>query len=158
MTTPLVASVGWTVSHWFYRIDRTRWRGLSEDARGAAIAEARAWLARAAGEEGLQLGLATMGYKVIATIGKEITEITPTRGFCAEFGAATTVLFASSLGLPISTTHTLVGAVIGVGFARGIGALNMRVIRNIANSWLATVPVSAGVAAILFLAVRAVVF
>ena len=110
------------------------------------------------GGGGIVLGLATMGYKVIATIGKEITEITPTRGFCAEFGAATTVLFASSLGLPISTTHTLVGAVIGVGFARGIGALNMRVIRNIANSWIATVPVSAGVAAILFLAVRAVAF
>jgi PiT family inorganic phosphate transporter len=110
------------------------------------------------GGGGIVLGLATMGYKVIATIGKEITEITPTRGFCAEFGAATTVLLASSLGLPISTTHTLVGAVIGVGFARGIGALNMRVIRNIANSWLATVPLSAGVAAILFMAVRAIAF
>lgn len=109
------------------------------------------------GGGGIVVGLATMGYKVIATIGKEITEITPTRGFSAEFGAATTVLLASSMGLPISTTHTLVGAVIGVGFARGIGALNLRVIRNIVNSWLATVPVSAAAAALLFLLVRAVV-
>lgn len=106
------------------------------------------------GGGGIVLGLATMGYKVIATIGGQITEITPTRGFCAEFGAATTVLLASSLGLPVSTTHTLVGAVIGVGFARGIAALNLRVIRNIVNSWLATVPVAAGTAALLFVIVR----
>lgn len=106
------------------------------------------------GGGGIVLGLATLGYKVIATIGKEITEITPTRGFSAEFGAAATVLLASSLGLPISTTHTLVGAVIGVGFARGIGALNLRVIRNIVNSWIATVPVAAAASALLFFVVR----
>src|SRR5690606_38541206 len=85
------------------------------------------------GGAGIVVGLAALGYRVIATIGKEITEITPTRGFSAEFGAATTVLLASTLGLPVSTTHTLVGAVIGVGFARGIGALNLRIIRNIVN-------------------------
>jgi PiT family inorganic phosphate transporter len=112
----------------------------------------------ALGGGGIVFGLATLGYKVIATIGKQITEITPTRGFCAEFGAATTVLLASSLGLPISTTHTLVGAVVGVGFARGIGALNLQVIRNIVNSWLATVPVAAGVAALLFVIGRFVMF
>ncbi|MEX0907885.1 MAG: inorganic phosphate transporter, partial [Gemmatimonadota bacterium] len=106
------------------------------------------------GGGGIVFGLATMGYKVIETIGGQITEITPTRGFSAEFGAATTVLLASSLGLPVSTTHTLVGAVIGVGFARGIGALNLRVIRNIVNSWVATVPVSAGVAGLLFVLAR----
>jgi inorganic phosphate transporter, PiT family len=106
------------------------------------------------GGGGIVLGLATMGYKVIATVGRSITEITPTRGFCAEFGAATTVLLASSLGLPISTTHTLVGAVVGVGFARGIGALNLLVIRNIATSWLATVPLSAGFAALLYVVAR----
>jgi inorganic phosphate transporter, PiT family len=106
------------------------------------------------GGAGIVLGLATLGHRVIATIGKQITEITPSRGFSAEFGAATTVLLASSLGLPISTTHTLVGAVIGVGFARGIAALNLAVIRNIVNSWLATVPVSAALAASLFLVVR----
>jgi PiT family inorganic phosphate transporter len=106
------------------------------------------------GGGGIVVGLATLGYKVIATIGKQITEITPTRGFSAEFGAATTVLLASSLGLPISTTHTLVGAVIGVGFARGIGALNLRIIRNIVNSWLATVPVAACASALLFSVAR----
>jgi inorganic phosphate transporter, PiT family len=106
------------------------------------------------GGGGIVIGLATLGYKVIATIGREITEITPTRGFSAEFGAAATVLLASSLGLPVSTTHTLVGAVIGVGFARGIGALNLRVIRNIVNSWLATVPVAAAASALLFFVVR----
>lgn len=106
------------------------------------------------GGGGIVVGLATLGYKVIATIGKEITEITPTRGFSAEFGAAGTVLLASSMGLPISTTHTLVGAVIGVGFARGIGALNLRIIRNIVNSWIATVPVSACAAALLFTIAR----
>lgn len=102
------------------------------------------------GGGGIVVGLATLGYRVIATIGKEITDITPTRGFSAEFGAATTVLVASSLGLPISTTHTLVGGVVGVGFAQGMGALNLRVIRNIVNSWLATVPAAAALAAILF--------
>lgn len=110
------------------------------------------------GGGGIVLGVATYGYKVIATIGREITEITPTRGFCAEFGAATTVLVASSLGLPVSTTHTLVGGVIGIGFAQGIGALNMGMVRNIVNSWVATVPVAAAVAAIIFSIARAVVF
>lgn len=112
----------------------------------------------ALGGGGIVLGVATYGYKVIATIGREITEITPTRGFCAEFGAATTVLVASSLGLPISTTHTLVGGVIGIGFAQGIGALNMGMVRSIANSWVATVPVSAAVAALIFVIARALVF
>lgn len=110
------------------------------------------------GGGGIVVGLATLGYKVIATIGREITEITPTRGFSAEFGAAATVLLASSMGLPISTTHTLVGAVIGVGFARGIGALNLRIIRNIVNSWIATVPVSACAAALLFTLARLIIF
>lgn len=109
------------------------------------------------GGGGIVIGIATYGYKVIATIGREITEITPTRGFCAEFGAATTVLVASSLGLPVSTTHTLVGGVIGIGFAQGIAALNMGMVRNIVNSWVATVPVSAAVAALLFIVVRALV-
>ena len=105
----------------------------------------------ALGGAGIVLGLATLGHKVIATVGREITEITPTRGFCAEFGAATTVLLASSLGLPVSTTHTLVGAVVGVGFARGISALNTLVLRNIVNSWLATVPVAGTIAAALYI-------
>src|SRR5690606_19547264 len=109
------------------------------------------------GGTGIVVGLATLGYKVIRTIGKEITEITPTRGFSAEFGAATTVLLASSLGLPISTTHTLVGGVIGIGFAQGIGALNLAMIRSIVGSWIATVPVAAAVAALVFFVARALI-
>ncbi|MBI4539050.1 MAG: inorganic phosphate transporter [Gemmatimonadetes bacterium] len=113
------------------------------------------WLL-AAGGFGIVLGLATLGYRVIATIGRHITEITPTRGFSAEFGAATTVLIASRLGLPVSTTHTLVGAVIGVGFAHGIAALNLRVLRRIIVSWIAEVPVAALLSALFFLLLRAV--
>lgn len=101
------------------------------------------------GGSGIIIGLATWGYKVIETIGKKITEMTPSRGFSAEFGAATTVLVCSKMGLPISTTHTLVGAVIGVGMARGIASLNLNIIRNIAYSWIITLPV-AGVLSILF--------
>jgi PiT family inorganic phosphate transporter len=105
---------------------------------------------------GIVVGLATWGYKVIATIGGKITEMAPSRGFSAEFGAAATVLVFSLLGLPISTTHTLVGAVIGVGLAHGIGALNLRVIRNVVNSWIVTVPAAAVMASVIFLALRAV--
>ncbi|HSR40690.1 MAG TPA: inorganic phosphate transporter [Longimicrobiales bacterium] len=113
------------------------------------------WLL-AAGGVGIVIGLATWGYKVIATIGKRITEITPTRGFAAEFGAACTVLIASRLGLPVSTTHVLVGAVVGVGFAQGLGALNLRTVRDIAYSWIATVPAAAALGALLFAGLRLV--
>jgi PiT family inorganic phosphate transporter len=99
---------------------------------------------------GIVIGLATYGWKVIATIGKKITELTPSRGFAAELGAAATVVLASGTGLPISTTHTLVGAVLGVGLARGIGALNLRVIGTIFTSWLITLPAGAGLAIIFF--------
>lgn len=92
---------------------------------------------------GIVMGLSTYGYKVIETIGKKITEVTPSRGFSAEFSTATTVLVFSKMGLPISTTHTMVGSVIGVGFARGIASLNLRVIRNIVASWFVTIPVAA---------------
>jgi PiT family inorganic phosphate transporter len=103
------------------------------------------------GALGIVVGLATYGYKIMATIGKKITELTPSRGFAAEFGAATTIVMASKLGLPVSTTHTLVGAVIGVGFARGIGAINTRVVSGIIASWFITVPFTAILAAGLFL-------
>ncbi|MGH1426794.1 MAG: inorganic phosphate transporter [Arenicella sp.] len=99
---------------------------------------------------GIVVGLATYGFKVMATIGKKITELTPSRGFAAELGAATTVVFASTWGLPISTTHTLVGAVLGVGLARGIGALNLKVVGNIFMSWVVTLPAGAGLAIIFF--------
>jgi PiT family inorganic phosphate transporter len=99
---------------------------------------------------GIVVGLATYGFKVMATIGRKITELTPSRGFAAELGAATTVVFASTWGLPISTTHTLVGAVLGVGLARGIGALNLKVVGNIFMSWVITLPAGAGFAILFF--------
>ncbi len=99
---------------------------------------------------GIVAGLATWGWRVMQTIGRRITELTPTRGFAAEFSAAITILLASMLGLPISTTHTLVGAVLGVGLARGIGALNLNTIRDIVASWLITIPAGALLAVVLF--------
>ncbi len=108
------------------------------------------WWILFVGAVGIVVGLATYGWRVIATVGRKITELTPSRGFAAELGAAGTVVIASATGLPISTTHTLVGAVLGVGFARGIGALNMRVIGTIFMSWLITLPAGAGLAIIFF--------
>ena len=102
------------------------------------------------GGVGIVVGLATYGYKVISTIGENITELTPTRGFSAEFGAATTILLGSKLGLPISTTHTLVGAVIGVGLARGMNALNLNVVKKIASSWVITIPFTAFLTVVLY--------
>ena len=92
---------------------------------------------------GIVIGLATWGWRVIETVGKKITELTPSRGFSAEFGAAVTIVVASRLGLPISTTHTLVGAVMGVGLAGGIAALNLNAIREIIVSWVVTIPAGA---------------
>lgn len=110
----------------------------------------------AVGGLGIVIGLATWGYRVIETIGHHITELTPTRGFAAEFGAACTVLIASVLGLPVSTTHVLVGGVIGVGLAMGMAALNFRTLRNIVASWLATVPAAGVLSALIFLGLRAI--
>jgi len=107
------------------------------------------WLL-ALGGAGIVVGLATYGYKVIEVVGKKITEITPTRGFSAEFGTATTVLVCSKLGLPVSTTFVLVGAVMGVGLARGFAAIDLRVIRRIFTSWVITIPVSAVLAAVIY--------
>jgi PiT family inorganic phosphate transporter len=108
------------------------------------------------GAIGIVIGLATYGYKVIATIGKQITELTPSRGFAAELDTATTVVGASAIGLPVSTTHTLVGAVLGVGLARGIGALNLGVIGKIFMSWLITLPVGAALAIVFFYILRGI--
>ncbi|MDE1044754.1 MAG: inorganic phosphate transporter [Nitrospinaceae bacterium] len=88
-------------------------------------------------------GLLIWGAKVMATIGEKITELTPSRGFAATFGAATVVLICSKMGLPISTTHTLVGSVIGVGLARGLATLNFDIIKMIAISWISTIPFTA---------------
>ncbi|UCG21318.1 MAG: inorganic phosphate transporter [Deltaproteobacteria bacterium] len=95
-------------------------------------------------------GLFAFGSKVMETIGGKITEVTPVRGFCAEFGAATTILVCSRLGLPVSTTHVLVGAVVGVGFMRGMGFLDMRLLRNIGSSWVITLPFTMVLAVVLY--------
>lgn len=102
------------------------------------------------------IGLATYGYKVIKTVGSKITEITPTRGFSAEIGAAATIIIASSIGLPISTTHVLIGAVIGIGFARGASALNLGILKKIVAAWLITLPVSAIISSIVFIILKAI--
>ncbi|MDC0089656.1 inorganic phosphate transporter [Porticoccaceae bacterium] len=107
------------------------------------------------GGGGIVVGLATYGYKVMGTIGRKITELTPSRGFAAELGAAATVVIASGTGLPISTTHTLVGAVLGVGLARGIGAIDLRMVGSIFLSWLVTLPAGAGLSIIFFFAFKA---
>ncbi|KAE8722617.1 Inorganic phosphate transporter 2-1 [Hibiscus syriacus] len=97
---------------------------------------------------GIVAGLMIWGYRVIATIGKKITELTPTRGFAAEFAAASVVLFASKLALPISATHTLVGAVMEVGFARGLNSVRAETVREILTSWAVTIPVGASLAVV----------
>ena len=102
------------------------------------------------GGAGIVIGLATFGVRVIATVGKKITQLTPSRGFAAELAAATTIVIASGTGIPISTTHTLVGAVLGVGLARGIEAIDLRVVVRIFVSWVVTIPVGAFLAIIFF--------
>lgn len=108
------------------------------------------------GALGIVVGLSTYGWKVIATVGNKITELTPSRGFAATLAAATTVVFASGTGLPISTTHTLVGAVLGVGLARGIAAVDLRVVGSIFASWLITLPAGAILAIIFFYTLRGI--
>ncbi len=95
------------------------------------------------GGVGIACGISMWGYRVIETMGHKITTLTNTRGFSVEFGAATTVLVASKLGLPVSTTHAAVGSVIGVGLARGIEAVNFRIVFQIMLYWFITVPVAA---------------
>lgn len=108
------------------------------------------------GGAGIVVGLATMGYRVMKTIGTRITELTPSRGYCATLAAATTVVLASRTGLPVSTTHIAVGAVIGVGLARGVGAIDLRVIGGIVMSWLVTLPVGAVLSALFFFTLKGI--
>jgi phosphate/sulfate permease len=105
---------------------------------------------------GIIIGLATWGWRVMETIGRKITQLTPTRGFCALFGAAITIILATKLGLPISTTHTLVGSVLGVGLARGISAVNLYTVRDIVLSWIVTIPAGAFLAIMFFYGLRLV--
>ena len=114
-----------------------------------------AWILLVGGV-GIVIGLVTYGYKVMATIGTKITELTPSRGFAATLGASATVVLASGIGLPISTTHTLVGAVLGVGLARGLAAINLRIVATIFTSWVITLPAGAILAIIFFYIFKAI--
>ncbi len=105
---------------------------------------------------GIVVGLATFGRHVIATVGKKITQLTPSRGFAAELAAATTIVIASGTGIPVSTTHTLVGAVLGVGLARGIDAIDLRVVGRIFVSWVVTIPAGALLSITFFLIFTAI--
>jgi len=111
----------------------------------------------ALGGVGIAIGCMTWGHKVMKTLGYRITSLTNTRGFSVDFGAATTVLIASKLGMPISTSHTVVGAVIGVGLARGLDAIDLKVIKKIIYSWLLTVPAAAALSAAIFICLRTIV-
>jgi PiT family inorganic phosphate transporter len=106
------------------------------------------------GGAGIVIGLATFGVHVIATVGRKITQLTPSRGFAAELAAATTIVIASGTGIPVSTTHTLVGAVLGVGLARGIAAIDLRVVARIFISWVVTIPAGAFLAIVFFYLLR----
>jgi len=122
---------------------------IASDGVVSQNSEMPAWILLVGGI-GIVLGLAMYGRKVIETVGQKITELTPSRGFACQLAASTTVVIASGTGLPISTTHTLVGAVLGVGLARGIGALNLGVVGNIFMSWIVTLPVGAALSIFFF--------
>jgi PiT family inorganic phosphate transporter len=108
------------------------------------------FLALLLGGIGISLGVFFLGQRVMETVGEKITTLTNSRGFTVDFSTATTVLLASSLGLPISTTHVVVGAVTGVGFARGLEMVNVGVLKNIVISWLLIVPTVAATSAAVY--------
>lgn len=122
----------------------------------AVVSDIPIWLLGLGGA-GIVVGLATWGWRVIETIGKKITALTPSRGFCAEFGAAATILIASKLGMPVSTTHCIVGAVFGVGLAKGISALNLRMLKDIILSWIVTLPSSAIASIVIYMLIKMLV-
>ncbi len=128
---------------------------IAKGAGVAAKAPVEPWML-AVGGIGIVFGLATWGHRVMETVGKKITELTPSRGFAAELAAATTIVIASRLGIPVSTTHILVGAVFGVGLARGFGALDMRVVGMIMTSWIATLPIAGTLSILLYYLFKAV--
>ncbi|MBS3801886.1 MAG: inorganic phosphate transporter [Candidatus Thermoplasmatota archaeon] len=123
---------------------------LAQKGEMSVSAQIPYWLL-ALGGIGIAFGCLTWGKKVMQTVGHRITSLTNTRGFSVDFGAATTVLVASKLGLPISTSHTVVGAVIGVGLARGLEAIDLGIIKKIVVSWVVTLPVAAATSIVLFL-------
>ena len=97
----------------------------------------------ALGAGGIVLGLVMYGYKIMQTVGTGITQLTPSRGFCAQFSTSVIIVVASGLGYPVSTTQTMVGAILGVGLARGMAALNLKIVKNIFVSWVVTLPMGA---------------
>lgn len=103
---------------------------------------------------GIAIGVMVLGKRVMSTVGERITLLTNTRGFSVGFGAATTVLMASNLGMPVSTTHATVGGVVGVGLARGFAAVDFRVLGKIVVYWLLTVPIAAFTSIIIFQLLR----
>jgi len=127
-----------------------------QDGGSIAAKSGMPWWVLLVGAVGIVLGLATYGWRVIGTIGKRITELTPSRGFAAELGAAGTVVIASGTGLPISTTHTLVGAVLGVGLARGTGVVDFQTVKQIVSSWIVTLPIAAVLAIAYFYTLKAI--
>ncbi len=129
--------------------------GIAESGEVMQTSPMPAWILLLGGA-GIVLGLVTYGHRVIATIGSGITELTPSRGFAATLAAATTVVIASGTGIPISTTHTLVGAVLGVGLARGIASLDLKVVRTIFLSWIVTLPAGAILAIIFFFMLKGI--
>ena len=114
------------------------------------------WWILLLGAVGIVLGLAMLGYRVIETVGKNITELTPSRGFAAVLAAAATIVLGSGTGLPLSTTHVLIGAVLGVGLARGISAIDLSVVGRIFISWIITLPVGAGLSILFFFALKGI--
>jgi PiT family inorganic phosphate transporter len=128
---------------------------ISSGGEVAQKAELPLWIL-VLGGTGIVVGLATMGYRVMKTIGTKITALTPSRGYCATLAAAATVVLASRTGLPVSTTHIAVGAVIGVGLARGVGAIDLRVIGGIVISWVVTLPVGGVLAALFFFTLKGI--
>jgi PiT family inorganic phosphate transporter len=122
----------------------------------AAKAEVPIWMLMVGGF-GIACGIAIMGKRVMVTVGEKITTLTNTRGFSVDFGAATTVLVASKLGLPVSTTHAAVGAVTGVGLARGFKAVDFGVLGRIVMYWVLTVPIAAFTSILIFQFLRWVI-
>ncbi|MCJ2165362.1 MULTISPECIES: inorganic phosphate transporter [unclassified Pseudodesulfovibrio] len=112
------------------------------------------WPMLVLGGIGIAVGIAVLGHKVMSTVGEKITTLTNTRGFAVDFGAASTVLVASNLGLPVSTTHAAVGGVVGVGLARGFSAVDFRVLFRIVAYWVATVPIAALTSIVIFVLLK----
>ncbi|GFM34710.1 inorganic phosphate transporter [Desulfovibrio subterraneus] len=126
---------------------------IARDHKMMASAEVPIWLL-VMGGVGIAVGIALLGHKVMATVGEKITQLTNTRGFAVDFGAATTVLMASNLGMPVSTTHAAVGSIVGVGLARGFGAVDFRVLFKIVIYWVLTVPIAAFSSIVIFQLLR----